>query len=422
MIKTLRTWTSIKDDWTLSSSQLKTLSKGLCNEIYEGLSSKPSSLDCINTFIGPPKDCQKGQFISIDLGGTNLRVLKVSLTPENHTYTIEKSHSQRLTETDITSSSETLFNIIATAIEGLIPKKEALPIGFTFSFPMKQTSPREGTLDRWTKGFDLEPHIDPIKELEKALRSKGLSNPVQALLNDTTATVLSGAYQYPQCDVGMILGTGTNICLTLDTSTLATPGTFAPESDIYLNLESGNYNKHLPATSYDKLLDNRSLNRTQQLQEKMVAGLYLGPLVTYILEDVIEHNKRIPELETEYLSRLIATEKDSLVALCTTLGFPKLEKKDYLIIQDVCKQVGHRSAQIAGAMISGSVQFMDPLLNETHIIGIDGSLFEHFPNYGTTIEETLQTIHGQEKAALITLKLIKDGSGLGAAIAAASIR
>ena len=73
-------------------------------------------------------------------------------------------------------------------------------------------------------------------------------------------------------------------------------------------------------------------------------------------------------------------------------------------------------------MISGSVQFMDPLLNETHIIGIDGSLFEHFPNYGTTIEETLQTIHGQEKAALITLKLIKDGSGLGAAIAAASIR
>ena len=58
-----------------------------------------------------------------------------------------------------TSTQERLFDFIADCLKDFITKQKLttkLPLGFTFSFPVKQTSLISGTLIRWTKDFDAD--------------------------------------------------------------------------------------------------------------------------------------------------------------------------------------------------------------------------------------------------------------------------
>ncbi len=90
--------------------------------------------------------------------------------------------------------------------------KTRLPLGFTLSFPVHQTSLTEGTLIRWTKDFSASGAVgrDVVDMLKTALKETEVD--IVALVNDTTATQLAVRYQYLNCDVGLILGTGTNAC------------------------------------------------------------------------------------------------------------------------------------------------------------------------------------------------------------------
>ena len=53
--------------------------------------------------------------------------------------------------------AEALAKFVATETEDLHPEpNKQRELGFTFSFPVKQTSIASGTLIRWTKGFNIE--------------------------------------------------------------------------------------------------------------------------------------------------------------------------------------------------------------------------------------------------------------------------
>ena len=53
-----------------------------------------------------------------------------------------------------------------------------------------------------------------------------------------------------------------------------------------------------------------------------------------------------------------------------------------------------------------------------HTVGIDGSLFEKYPGFGTKMTDVFKELYG-EKSEKIALAHSKDGSGRGAAIIAA---
>lgn len=64
-----------------------------------------------------------------------------------------------------------LFDFIATALANFVategeefhlPEGRQRELGFTFSFPVKQTSISSGTLIKWTKGFSIEDTVIPI--------------------------------------------------------------------------------------------------------------------------------------------------------------------------------------------------------------------------------------------------------------------
>lgn len=52
-----------------------------------------------------------------------------------------------------------------------------LPLGFTFSYPVKNLSLNSGVLLRWTKGFQASDAVgeDPVKLLSAAFERKGVS-------------------------------------------------------------------------------------------------------------------------------------------------------------------------------------------------------------------------------------------------------
>lgn len=88
----------------------------------------------------------------------------------------------KLEDETIQSTQEALFDFIAKALADFVKKHNItnkLPLGFTFSFPVNQTSLTSGTLKRWTKDFTASGAVgrDVIEMLNEAfVRVGGVSS------------------------------------------------------------------------------------------------------------------------------------------------------------------------------------------------------------------------------------------------------
>ena len=73
-----------------------------------------------------------------------------------------------------------LFDCIAEVVSEFIKNEQItkrLPLGFTFSYPVKNLSLNSGVLLRWTKGFKASDAVgeDPVQLLSAAFKRKGVS-------------------------------------------------------------------------------------------------------------------------------------------------------------------------------------------------------------------------------------------------------
>jgi hexokinase len=126
-----------------------------------------------------PTGQETGTFLAIDLGGTNLRVCEINLPPTPGMFDIIQS-KYRLPEGIKSASAEELFGYVADCIQQFVEyhhegeRMGALPLGFTFSYPVTQDSIDHGVLQRWTKGFNVtgvEGH-DVVPHIEAALKAR----------------------------------------------------------------------------------------------------------------------------------------------------------------------------------------------------------------------------------------------------------
>ena len=137
-----------------------------------------SPIKMLLTFVRAiPDGSEKGNFLALDLGGTNFRVLLISIDSgevkmESDIYPLEQSV--------MTSDAETLFDYIAGCISLFVKKNKvtdkSLPLGFTFSFPVQQLSLTSGLLIKWTKGFSATgvENEDVVRLLKEALDRNGV--------------------------------------------------------------------------------------------------------------------------------------------------------------------------------------------------------------------------------------------------------
>jgi len=149
------------------------------------------------------------------------------------------------------------------------------------------------------KGFLADEGLvgDDLGEIiEKACRKRGLHVELSAIVNDSSATLLSEAYLTPTTRFGLILGTGCNIAAHLPVSTIDEPkygarpeAWHAKASHVIVNTELGMFGKGvLPLTKWDHLLLESHARPDFQPLEHLVSGYYIGEVCRLALIDAIE--------------------------------------------------------------------------------------------------------------------------------------
>lgn len=417
------------ENLTIHQNELIRISEDVESSILNSLNGQPSSFKMLKSFLGIPTGKEVGDYLAIDFGGTKLRILLVRLLG-NSNYQILKTKTAILKSDEYNyisdkASAESLFDFISTLIQSISINCQKIKLGFTFSYPSKQEALNSASLMEWTKEIQTSGVVgnDVNLLLQEALLRRGLNhiNPV-AVINDTVGTMLTAAYQDRNTSIGSICGTGHNTCY-LEQGVLPA---------MIINLEAGNYT-NIPFSYYDDLLDKSSDKPGQQRLEKLVSGRYIGELFRLTCKDLNEKgilfkNHSIPILEmkdtfnAQHLAGIlsdISPGRSNLKQWLEALTSYPISMDDLDIVNKIAETIVHRSANLVAATFLGILKHIDPNLTRHHSIALDGSLFEKMPGYSQTVRNSFDKFLHDPSKSKIKLVLTKEGSGVGAAIAAA---
>lgn len=163
----------------------------------------------------------------------------------------------------------------------------------------RQTSLGSGKLLPMGKAFLADQGIlgeDLGQIVKQACKNQGLHVELRAILNDSSACLLSRAYSYTSTRFGLILGTGVNLAAYLPVMGIGKQkfgtrpdGWFDEASHVIVNTELGMFGHDiLPLTRWDHLLTKDHPRPTFQPLEHLVSGMYLGEVVRLALLEAIE--------------------------------------------------------------------------------------------------------------------------------------
>ncbi|KAB1271062.1 putative hexokinase HKDC1 [Camelus dromedarius] len=248
-------------------------------EMQKGLgkdTNPTASVKMLPTFVRAiPDGSENGEFLSLDLGGSKFRVLKVQVSEEGKRNVQMESQFYPTPNEIIRGNGTQLFEYVADCLADFMKtkglKQKKFPLGLTFSFPCRQTKLEEGILLSWTKKFKARgvQNTDVVRSLANAMKKhkQDIDVDILALVNDTVGTMMTCAYDDPYCEVGVIIGTGTNACYMEDMSNIDLVE--GDEGRMCINTEWGAFGDDGALedirTEFDRELDLGSLNPGKQL-------------------------------------------------------------------------------------------------------------------------------------------------------------
>jgi hexokinase len=433
--------------FTLTPQRMRMIVEAFAETLEKGLKEHDQIVPMVPTWVfGSPTGEETGDYLALDLGGTNLRVCLVTLTGHGK-FEITQS-KYRLTEEQKHEDGEKLFDFCAECLAnfvraniaadggGLIKEGQQLSLGFTFSYPCSQERIDHGKLIRWTKGFgnpNVEGH-DVAAMFRAALLKHNLSIELTAIVNDTTGTLVASQYITTGTKIGLILGTGCNAAYMEKVKNIEKIKHLGidPEAEIAINCEWGAFDsfhhEHLPRTPYDITIDKMSNKPGEQAFEKMISGRYLGEIMRLILCELIDEGvlflgQKTDKLEQPYsldTAFLSLMESDTTNELLTVIGIfsyffgleTTLAERQFFCA--LARLIGRRAARLASCGIGALVK-CGGYLEEGCAVGVDGSLYDKYPGFADKIHEGLHDIFGDKGARIVTHHA-EDGSGVGSAI------
>ncbi|XP_029338830.1 hexokinase-1 [Mus caroli] len=380
---------------------------------------------------------EHGDFLALDLGGTNFRVLLVKIR-SGKKRTVEMHNKIYSIPLEIMQGTgDELFDHIVSCISDFLDymgiKGPRMPLGFTFSFPCKQTSLDCGILITWTKGFkatDCVGHDVATLLRDAVKRREEFDLDVVAVVNDTVGTMMTCAYEEPTCEIGLIVGTGSNACYMEEMKNVEMVE--GNQGQMCINMEWGAFGDNGCLddirTDFDKVVDEYSLNSGKQRFEKMISGMYLGEIVRNILIDftkkgflfrgqISEPLKTRGIFETKFLSQI---ESDRLALLQVRAILQQLGLNstcdDSILVKTVCGVVSKRAAQLCGAGMAAVVEKIRENRGLDHLnvtVGVDGTLYKLHPHFSRIMHQTVKELSPK---CTVSFLLSEDGSGKGAAL------
>jgi len=382
---------------------------------------------------------ESGDFYALDLGGTNFRVLKLTLEGGGKVGPVTQGKFKVPNEIK-QGTGEGLFGFLADSIASFLATKcggnPKGVLGFTFSFPTEQDAINRGKLIIWNKEFSASDVVghDVVGLLQTELVKRGINLEVRALANDTVGTMEAAAYAHPDTTMGVILGTGTNAAYIEKTSNVG-KWQGPPSAEMVINTEWGNLDMARSMNLYDAIIDVASQNPGCQRLEKMISGMYLGEMcrVTITSPEVMpafsdgfaasltsQLSARM-SLPTALMAEIEGDSSSGLQGTAKALeaaGIRGATERDRVLLREACVAVSTRAARLSATAV---VALLDQMGHEadTCTIAVDGTVFECYPFFKERMELGMEQLMGKERALAHKLVLAKDGSGVGAAIIAA---
>ncbi|KAI4197422.1 MAG: hypothetical protein LQ350_005915 [Teloschistes chrysophthalmus] len=452
----------------LKIDSLLALSKKLQAEFKEGLQASPQCMLPSHNYTLPDGK-EHGTYLGLEVGGSTLRVALVDL--DGRTSSRQPLRIRRIVTSPIDSRVRDLrglafFDWIAGKIgEMLVADREAhdymqlkepLPMGVAWSFPIDQTSIRSGNIIGMGKGFYCSTYKghDLGELITQACQRLNLNIRLDAIVNDSSAAVLSRAYIDPSTRLAVILGTGLNAAIRLPISSLHEskfglrefPSTVV--SHVLVNTELSMFGKRtFPSTRWDGHLNAHHMMPDYQPMEYLLSGGYMGEIVRLIVIEAIEtaglFDGRIPPalsapytLDTYTLAAIEADTYPSLSPSCELfqenyhLPLPPTPTEMHFIRQ-VILAVSRRSQ----GYFTAAIYALSSLLHEAddqgnnlynngldHIsIGCDGSVINKYPGYMENCQKLLDQLSrvDPEKRKRVVLESAGESAVLGAGVAVA---
>ncbi|UKJ87614.2 glucokinase [Theileria orientalis] len=361
------------------------------------------SFKMLDSFISHfPTGNEKGSYYALDFGGSNFRAVRILIDGSGKMHRNQSTFSLRYSSAlgpkgllDQKATATELFDHFATKIGQVIRESGDDPepsvpynVGFTFSFPCTMLSHSNAILLDWTKDFETGRATNDQVEgkdvgvlMDEAFARNKINAKVSIILNDTVGTLLCCAYQkpkdYPPCKIGVILGTGFNICYEED------------EYDRFgyvgrvINIECGNFDKELPFTPVDYEIDYYTSNRGRGKLEKLVSGAYLGEIIRrymilYLADKASSRMWEPGTFSSEDASLILNDETEDL-NVTKEVTFRswnvRLPKHTLIGLRKICEAVFSRSAGFAAASICATARKAKAFVTSKASVAVDGSLY-----------------------------------------------
>ena len=406
-------------EFTVSTDELREIAADFRYDLRKGLKDPAeSSLRMLKSYVGLPDGNETGEYLALDFGGTNVRVLRIRLEG-NGKFEVLKKVAKPLKVAGVYdfigegSTAEQMFDFIAGLVDEAVDGNHETKyfLGHTFSFPSEQSDLYNAKLIIWTKEFATAGVEGKVVNdlLKEALERQGLNNvEPTAVINDTVAVLLAAAYKQPDVYIGSIYATGHNTCYL-------EPYADSAEEPMILNLESGGFSKLIP-NRFDREFDKNSEKPGEQRLEKMVSGRYMGEIFGMALAELLNENGK----KYGFTSIDMSNDKKEVKAIVAEKTGCNLDTADAELVQKFAAAMVVRSARLVTASYVGIIWQLageEGKALKQHI-AIDGTVYEKMPLAKENIMRALSELLG-ENAGIVDTVLENGGSGLGAAIAAA---
>ncbi len=277
-------------------------------------------------------------------------------------------------------------------------------VGLCFSFNVLLNRQLDGILHSWCKEVRVpEAPGKPVgASLQAALGSRCRCVRV---LNDSTAALLGAHHEDPRVRVGLILGTGINLCYSQPCSGIPkVPGDLNADHMI-ISTEIGEF-RGIPKTCFDRAVIAATDKPEMAHAEKQCSGAYLGQLIAEAWQTAAREGL-LPEafMQPETLPRI----SDYLAGVNETIP-------DNSAARQIAETMIHRAAKIAAILTAGPV-LRSCMPGENCTIVAEGSQFTRLTGFAACFRRELQTLL-MPRGITFSITQVENSCLIGAALAA----
>ena len=344
----------------------------LLEEMEQGLSGK-GNIPMIPSYLPLAVQPVPGSHCCImDAGGTNLRCASAEFDDGG------SCRISSLCKTAMPGTKGMLtFDEFYGQLAGFVKDTGCTEqVGLCFSFNVLLERNLDGILHSWCKEVRVPEAVgkyvgaslkDAVGEGCKGVR----------VLNDSTAALLGAHHVDPEIRVGLILGTGVNVCYSEQCSRIPKVEKDLSGDDIIICTEIGEF-QGIPKTEFDLQVIAASDEPEMAHAEKQCSGAYLGDLISLawrkaakegILNDAFHTVYPLPQI-SDYLAGAETAIPESEAA------------------KEIARTMIHRAAKVAAILTAGPA-LRSCREGETCTIVIEGSQYSRLTGFGNCFRQEL---------------------------------